>query len=64
MEGHVKERSIEVKVGLLILGALGLFAAFVLVMGQVSFQPKLTILRRFRQPRRARRGLARCASPA
>ncbi len=46
----VKERSIEVKVGLLILAALGLLAAFVLVMGQVSFQPKFTIFIDFDNP--------------
>src|SRR5258706_10846504 len=46
----VKERSIEVKVGLLILVALGLLATFVLVMGQVSFQPKFTIFVDFDNP--------------
>jgi phospholipid/cholesterol/gamma-HCH transport system substrate-binding protein len=46
----VKERSIEVKVGLLILVALGLLAAFVLVMGQVSFQPKFTVFVDFDNP--------------
>jgi phospholipid/cholesterol/gamma-HCH transport system substrate-binding protein len=46
----VKERSIEVKVGLLILVALGLLATFVLVMGQVSFQPKFTIYVDFDNP--------------
>jgi phospholipid/cholesterol/gamma-HCH transport system substrate-binding protein len=46
----VKERSIEVKVGLLILVALGLLAAFVLVMGQISFQPKFTIYVDFDNP--------------
>ena len=46
----MKERSIEVKVGLLILVALGLLAAFVLVMGQVSFQPKFTVFVDFDNP--------------
>jgi phospholipid/cholesterol/gamma-HCH transport system substrate-binding protein len=36
----VSDRSIEIKVGLLIMVAIGLFAAFVLVMGQINFQPK------------------------
>jgi phospholipid/cholesterol/gamma-HCH transport system substrate-binding protein len=46
----VKERSVEVKVGLLILVALGLLAAFVLVMGQVSFQPKFVVFVDFDNP--------------
>ncbi|HKQ69451.1 MAG TPA: MlaD family protein [Polyangiaceae bacterium] len=44
------ERSIEAKVGLLILVALGLLAAFVFVMGQVSFQPKFAIFVDFDNP--------------
>ncbi|HEX9296371.1 MAG TPA: MlaD family protein [Polyangiaceae bacterium] len=46
----MKERSIEVKVGLLILVAVGLLATFVLVMGQISFQPKFTIFVDFDNP--------------
>ncbi len=46
----MKERSIEVKVGLLILVALGLLAAFVLVMGQISLQPKFTVFVDFDNP--------------
>jgi phospholipid/cholesterol/gamma-HCH transport system substrate-binding protein len=46
----VQPRSIEVKVGLLILVAIGLLAAFVLVMGQVSFQPKYRLLVDFDNP--------------
>ncbi len=46
----MKERSIEVKVGLLILVALGLLATFVLVMGQVSFQPKFSVFVDFDNP--------------
>jgi phospholipid/cholesterol/gamma-HCH transport system substrate-binding protein len=46
----VKERSIEVKVGLLILIAVGLLGAFILVMGQVSFQPKFTLYVDFDNP--------------
>jgi phospholipid/cholesterol/gamma-HCH transport system substrate-binding protein len=46
----VKERAIEVKVGLLILVALGLLGAFVLVMGQISFQPKFSVFVDFDNP--------------
>ena len=46
----MKERAIEVKVGLLILVALGLLGAFVLVMGQISFQPKFTVFVDFDNP--------------
>jgi phospholipid/cholesterol/gamma-HCH transport system substrate-binding protein len=46
----VKERAIEVKVGLLILVAMGLLGAFVLVMGQISFQPKFTVFVDFDNP--------------
>jgi phospholipid/cholesterol/gamma-HCH transport system substrate-binding protein len=46
----VKERSIEVKVGLLILVALVLLGAFVLVMGQINFQPKFTVFVDFDNP--------------
>lgn len=36
-------RSIEVKVGFLILTAIGLLVAFILVMGSINFQPTYTI---------------------
>ena len=43
-------RSIEVKVGILILSALGLLAAFILVMGGINFQPTYSILVEFDNP--------------
>ncbi len=43
-------RSIEVKVGILILSALGLLAAFILVMGGINFQPTYSILVDFDNP--------------
>lgn len=43
-------RSIEVKVGILILTALGLLAAFILIMGGVNFQPTYPILVEFDNP--------------
>lgn len=43
-------RSIEVKVGLLILTAIGLLAAFILVMGGINFQPTYEILVGFDNP--------------
>lgn len=43
-------RSIEVKVGILILTALGLLAAFILIMGGVNFQPTYPILVDFDNP--------------
>lgn len=43
-------RSIEVKVGVLILTALGLLAAFILIMGGVSFQPTYSIFVDFDNP--------------
>ncbi len=43
-------RSIEVKVGILILTALGLLATFILVMGGVNFQPKYSIYVEFDNP--------------
>jgi phospholipid/cholesterol/gamma-HCH transport system substrate-binding protein len=46
----VSERSIEIKVGFLILVAIGLLAAFVLVMGQISFQPKYRLFVDFDNP--------------
>jgi phospholipid/cholesterol/gamma-HCH transport system substrate-binding protein len=46
----VKQRSIEVRVGLLILVALGILVTFVLVMGQVNLQPKFTLYVDFDNP--------------
>jgi phospholipid/cholesterol/gamma-HCH transport system substrate-binding protein len=43
-------RSIEVKVGVLILTALGLLAAFILVMGGINFQPTYSIFVDFDNP--------------
>jgi phospholipid/cholesterol/gamma-HCH transport system substrate-binding protein len=43
-------RSIEVKVGLLILAALGLLAGFILIMGGVNFQPTYELLVGFDNP--------------
>jgi len=43
-------RSIEVKVGILILTAVGLLAAFILVMGGINFQPKYSIYVDFDNP--------------
>ncbi len=43
-------RSIEVKVGILILTALGLLAAFILVMGGINFQPTYSIFVDFDNP--------------
>src|SRR4029079_12177611 len=43
-------RSIEVKVGILILTAVGLLAAFILIMGGINFQPKYTIYVDFDNP--------------
>jgi len=43
-------RSIEVKVGILILTAVGLLAAFILVMGGVNFQPSYPIFVEFDNP--------------
>jgi phospholipid/cholesterol/gamma-HCH transport system substrate-binding protein len=43
-------RSIEVKVGVLILSALVLLAAFILIMGGVSFQPTYSIFVDFDNP--------------
>jgi phospholipid/cholesterol/gamma-HCH transport system substrate-binding protein len=39
----MSQRSMEVKVGVLIVVALGLLAGFVVVMGGLSFQPTYTI---------------------
>ncbi len=46
----MSQRSIEVKVGALILVALGLLSAFVVVMGGLSFEPTLTIYVTFQNP--------------
>lgn len=43
-------RSIEVKVGILILTAIGLLAAFILVMGGINFQPTYSMYVRFDNP--------------
>src|SRR5258706_5079498 len=43
-------RSMEVKVGVLILVALGLLAGFVVVMGGLSFQPTYTVYVDFDNP--------------
>ena len=43
-------RSVEVKVGVLILTALGLLAAFILVLGGVNFQPTYSIYVDFDNP--------------
>src|SRR5262249_19916768 len=44
------QRSIEVKVGILILTAVGLLAAFILVMGGINFQPTYPIYVDFDNP--------------
>ena len=41
----MSQRSIEVKVGILILCAVGLLAGFIIVMGGLSFEPTLHRLR-------------------
>jgi len=43
-------RSIEVKVGILMLTAVGLLGAFILVMGGINFQPKYSIYVNFDNP--------------
>src|SRR3954465_14669870 len=43
-------RSIEVKVGMLILTAAGLLAAFIIVMGGINFQPAYSIFVDFDNP--------------
>lgn len=43
-------RSIEVKVGILILTAVGLLAAFILVMGGINFQPTYPLYVKFDNP--------------
>ncbi len=46
----MSQRSIEVKVGALILVALGLLGAFVVVMGGLSFEPTVTVYVNFHNP--------------
>src|SRR5215204_6184583 len=46
----MSQRSIEVKVGLLILVALGLLGAFVVIMGGFSFEPTYTVYVDFENP--------------
>jgi phospholipid/cholesterol/gamma-HCH transport system substrate-binding protein len=46
----MSQRSIEMKVGALILVALGLLGAFVVVMGGLSFEPTVTIYVTFQNP--------------
>src|SRR5437762_2932981 len=43
-------RSIEVKVGILILTAVGLLAGFILIMGGINFQPTYSIFVDFDNP--------------
>src|SRR3954467_9631559 len=45
-----QERSIEVKVGILILVSLGILAAFVLIMGGLSFEKTYTLYVDFDNP--------------
>jgi phospholipid/cholesterol/gamma-HCH transport system substrate-binding protein len=46
----MSRRSIEVKVGILILGALALLGAFVIVLGGLNFEPTITIYVNFENP--------------
>jgi phospholipid/cholesterol/gamma-HCH transport system substrate-binding protein len=46
----MSQRSIEVKVGALILVALGLLSGFIVVMGGLSFEPTLTVYVTFQNP--------------
>src|SRR5688572_5156513 len=46
----MSERSIEVKVGVLILVAMGLLGAFVVVVGGLSFEPTYTVYVDFDNP--------------
>ena len=46
----MSQRSIEVKVGALIMVALGLLGAFVVVMGGLSFEPSFTVHVTFHNP--------------
>ena len=43
-------RSIKVKVGILMLTAVGLLAAFILVMGGINFQPTYSVFVNFDNP--------------
>ena len=56
-------RSIEVKVGVLILTALGLLAAFILVMGGINFQPTYSIYVGFDNPGGLQPGAPACKPP-
>lgn len=44
------QRSIEVKVGMLILAAVGLLAAFIVVLGGINFEPTYTVYVAFDNP--------------
>src|SRR5688572_13353081 len=46
----MSQRSIEVKVGILILVALGLLGGFVVIMGGLSFEPTYTVYVDFDNP--------------
>ncbi len=46
----MSQRSVEVKVGALIMVALGLLGAFVVVMGGLSFEPSFTVYVNFQNP--------------
>jgi phospholipid/cholesterol/gamma-HCH transport system substrate-binding protein len=46
----MSQRSIEVKVGVLILVALGLLCGFIVIMGGVSFEPTYTVYVDFENP--------------
>lgn len=46
----MSQRSIEVKVGILILVAMGLLGGFVVVMGGLSFEPTYTVYVNFENP--------------
>lgn len=46
----MSQRSIEVKVGALILVALGLLGAFIVIMGGLSFEPTYTVYVGFQNP--------------
>jgi len=48
--GMASPRSIEVKVGILILTAVGLLAGFILIMGGINFQPTYSIFVDFDNP--------------
>src|SRR5262245_65545475 len=46
----MNQRSIEVKVGVLILVALGLLGGFIVIMGGLSFEPTYTVFVDFENP--------------